>query len=73
MPILFSVLVNDLDVGLEDILSKFSDDTKLGGSVDSNQAERPFREILTKLRAESFVITSNMNFNKSKFWILQLG
>lgn len=45
--VLFNAFVNDLDVGLKHILSKFADDTKLGRAIDSLEVEGPCREIMT--------------------------
>lgn len=45
-PLPFNIFTNNLDAGLDGILSEFADDTKLGGAVDSLKAERPWSETL---------------------------
>ncbi|KAJ7407238.1 rna-directed dna polymerase from mobile element jockey-like [Pitangus sulphuratus] len=67
-PVLFIIFINYLDAGLEGILNKFADDTKLGGAVDSLKGRKVLQRDLDKL--EDWEITSYMQLNKWKFWIL---
>ena len=43
-PLLFIIYINDLDGGVKSRLSKFSDDPKLGGEVDSRGGGDQIRE-----------------------------
>ncbi|KAJ7416897.1 hypothetical protein BTVI_34328 [Pitangus sulphuratus] len=69
-PVLFHIFINDLDTGLEGILSKFADDTKLRGAVDSLKGRETLQRDLNKL--EDWMITSHAKFNKEKFAALHI-
>ncbi len=68
---LFIIYINDIDVGLNNFVEKFADDTKIGNSVISDSDRQSLQDDLNKI--SSWSARREMPFNVKKYYILQVG
>ncbi|MCP4269647.1 MAG: hypothetical protein GY777_29425, partial [Candidatus Brocadiaceae bacterium] len=70
-PVLFTIYINDIDTGINNFISKFADDTKIGNTVISESDRQRLQQDLDKISEWS--TTWQMPFNINKCQVLHIG